>query len=298
VHTIKGTCGFLGLARLERVAHAAENVLGKYRNGTFPVTPSSITLILRALDAIRSIVNLVEARLEPILRRRGLPSMGELSARLRPRADEDLACDIVDAMTTNETLFFRDARPFEHLRTQALPMLQASRPGRPLRIWSAASSSGQDSNSIALSVLDAPRGGRRVKILATDISGVQIAQARRGVYSDFEVSRGLAPDTLARHFIRGPDTWQISDAIRRMVEFHVWNLLDGAEPLGSFDVVFCRNLLFYLDVETKRRVLKTITEPLLPGGLLYLGGAETIYGVSDRFAPVPGTVQTYKAVQP
>ena len=241
---------------------------------------------------------LVEARLEPILRRRGLPSLGALSARLRQRADDDLACDVIDAMTTNETLFFRDTRPFEHLRTHALPMLQASRPGRPLRIWSAASSSGQETYSIALSVLDAPRGSRPVQILGTDISDEQIARARRGVYSEFEVSRGLAPDTLARHFTRGPGTWQISDAIRRMVEFRVWNLMDDAGPLGSFDVVFCRNVLFYFDVETKRRVLKTIAERLLPGGLLYLGGAETIYGVSDRFAPVSGTTQAYKAIQP
>ena len=241
---------------------------------------------------------LIEARLEPVLRRRGLPSLGELSARLRQRADEDLACDVIDAMTTNETLFFRDARPFEHLRTHALPMLQASRPGRTLRIWSAASSSGQEPYSIALSVLDAPRGSRPVQILGTDISGEQITRARRGVYSEFEVSRGLAPDILARHFTRGPGTWQISDTIRQMVDFRVWNLMDDAGPLGLFDVVFCRNVLFYFDVETKRRVLKTISERLLPGGLLYLGGAETVYGISDRFAPVPGAIHAYKAIQP
>ena len=241
---------------------------------------------------------LIEARLEPVLRRRGLPSLGELSARLRQRADEDLACDVIDAMTTNETLFFRDARPFEHLRTHALPMLQASRPERPLRIWSAASSSGQEPYSIALSVLDAPRGSRPVHILGTDISVEQITRARRGVYSEFEVSRGLAPDILARHFTRGPGTWQISDTIRQMVEFRVWNLMDDAGPLGLFDVVFCRNVLFYFDVETKRRVLKTISERLLPGGLLYLGGAETVYGISDRFAPVPGAIHAYKAIQP
>jgi chemotaxis protein methyltransferase CheR len=101
-----------------------------------------------------------------------------------------------------------------------------------------------------------------------------------------------------RHFTRGPGIWQILDAIRRMVEFRVWNLLDDAGPLGSFDMVFCHNVLFYFDVKTKHRVLKTISEHLLPDGLLYLGGAETIYGVSDRFAPVSGTVQAYKAVQP
>ncbi len=240
---------------------------------------------------------LIEARLEPVMRRRGLLSLGALSARLRQRADDGLTCDVIDAMTTNETLFFRDVRPFEHLRKHALPMLQANGPGRPLRIWSAASSSGQEPYSIALSVLDAPRGSRPVQILGTDISGEQIARARRGVYSEFDVSRGLMPDTLARHFTSGPGTWQISDAIRRMVEFRVWNLLDDAGPLGSFDVVFCRNVLFYFNVETKRRVLKTISERLLPGGLLYLGGAETIYGVSDRFAPVSGTVQAYRAVQ-
>jgi chemotaxis protein methyltransferase CheR len=242
---------------------------------------------------------LVESRLEPVARARALKGgVAAIAALLRGgRPDESLVRDVVDAMTTNETFVFRDRNPFEHLRGLALPRLHAALPpGQPLRIWSAASSSGQEIYSIAMTVLDAGMGARPVQILGTDISAEQIERARAGRYSDFEVQRGLPPAYLERYFKRAPGGWQIAEPLRRLVEFRRWNLMDDPRPLGSFDLVFCRNVLIYFDLETKRRVLRGIWERLPPGGLLYLGGAETTFGVSDRFAACPGAHQVYAAV--
>lgn len=240
---------------------------------------------------------LVESRLEPIVRSMRLGGLAELSARLRTRPDGALVNEVVDAMTTNETLFFRDDKPFRHLREQAIPALHASRPpGQPLRIWSAASSSGQEPYSLAMTVLDSLLGARSVQILGTDISAIQVARARAGLYTEFEIRRGLPPDRLARHFVKEQAGWRVVDQVRQMVEFKLWNLLDDLRPLGQFDLVFCRNVLIYFDLPTKRRVLEAIWSRLRPGGLLYLGGAETTFGVSDRFSPVPGSHQVYGAV--
>lgn len=273
------------------------------RSAGAAISQSDFTTIANVVHSRSGIVlglekaYLVESRLAPVVRKRGFSTLCELSACLRGAGDETLAHDVVEAMTTNETLFFRDTRPFDYLRRHVLPALQTMRPaGQPLRIWSAAASSGQECYSIALTVLEGPRGERPVQILGTDISAEQVGRGRRGIYSEFEVRRGVPPQTLDRHFSRVAEGWQISDALRAMVEFRVFNLLDDSRALGSFDAVFCRNVLIYFDLATKRRVLQSIWERLLPGGLLFLGGAETVLGVSDRFAPVAGTVQVYAAV--
>lgn len=240
---------------------------------------------------------LVESRLDRLVQGRRFGGLHDIAARLRGHADEALAQAVVEAMTTNETLFFRDARPFEHLRRTALPALHAARPAaQPLHIWSAAASSGQESYSIAMTVSEAEIGQRPVQILGTDISAEQVGRARAGLYSDFEVGRGLPPASLARHFRKAPGGWQIGEPLRRMVEFRRWNLLDDLRPLGRFDIVFCRNVLIYFDVATKRAVLAAIWRQLSPDGLLYLGGAETTLGVSDRFAPCAGSYQVYSAL--
>ena len=242
-------------------------------------------------------VYLVVSRLTPMLGRWRLGSIAGLAARLRQRVDDALANDVVEAMTTNETLFFRDAKPFDHLRRVALPALHAAYPPtRPLRIWSAASASGQEAYSIAMTVLDAGLGRRPVEIIGTDISAEQIRRARDGIYSDFEVQRGLPAESLNRHFCKTPRGWQISVALRGLVEFRVFNLMDDCLPLGMFDLVFCRNVLIYFDTMTKRRVLAAIWQRLPPGGLLYLGGAETTLGVSDRFARCAGAYQVHAAL--
>ena len=243
-------------------------------------------------------VYLVESRLEQVIRNGRFANIAAICARLRASPNDPLAYDVVEAMTTNETLFFRDSKPFDHLRTQELPALHAQRPaGQPLRIWSAAASSGQECYSIAMTVLEARLGARPVHILGTDISAEQIARARAGAFAEFEVRRGMPAPSLARHFTRSGDGWQVADPLRRMVEFRIWNLMDDLRPLGAFDVVFCRNVLIYFDLPTKRRVLEAIWGRLNPGGTLYLGGAETTFGVSDRFISSPGLHQVYKAVR-
>ncbi len=241
---------------------------------------------------------LVESRLEHLIRTRQLTDLAGLSAKLRSHPTEVLVRDVVEAMTTNETLFFRDIRPFEHLLATALPTTHAARPlGQPLRIWSAASSSGQEAYSIAMTVMDAGLSQRPVQIVGTDISTEQLGRARIGIYSDFEIQRGISTPVLKKYFERVNENWQIKDVVRRMVKFQQWNLMDDLHPLGIFDLVFCRNVLIYFDVNTKRRVLDAIWSRLAPGGWLYLGGAETTFGVSDRFTPCPGIHQVYTAVK-
>jgi chemotaxis protein methyltransferase CheR len=239
---------------------------------------------------------LVESRLDQVVRNRSYTGLAEIAARLRTHPNDPLAQDIIEAITTNETLFFRDTKPFEHLQLHLPALHGACPPAQPLRIWSAAASSGQECYSIAITALEAELGSRPVQILGTDISAEQINRARLGLYSDFEVKRGLSPQHLARYFARTDTGWRISDPVRRLVEFRRWNLLDDLRPLGTFDLVFCRNVLIYFDITTKRKVLDAIWERLAPGGLLYLGGSETTFGVSDRFVPCRGVHQVYAAV--
>jgi chemotaxis protein methyltransferase CheR len=239
---------------------------------------------------------LLDTRLAPILKRQGLRDLTALAERLRTPRMDALAQEVVEAMTTNESLFFRDDKPFEHVRTQALPRLHAARaPGVKLRIWSAASSSGQEAYSLAMMLTDmrASLGDRQVEIIGTDIAREQLARAREGVYSQFEVQRGLPMQMLVKHFRKEAAGWRVAEAIRRMVEFREWNLLSDLRPLGRFDIVFCRNVLIYFDQPTKARVLEAIASLLAPDGVLYLGGAETVLGITTRLAPVAGARGVY-----
>ena len=239
---------------------------------------------------------LLDTRLAPILKRHQLPNLNALAERLRGARAEALAQEVVEAMTTNESLFFRDDKPFEHFRTRALPRLHAARPpGTKLRVWSAASSSGQEAYSLAMILTDlrASLGDRQVEIIGTDIAREQLARARDGLYSQFEVQRGLPMQMLVKHFRKEATGWRVADAIRRMVEFREWNLLADLRPLGRFDIVFCRNVLIYFDQPTKARVLEAIAALLPPDGLLYLGGAETVLGITSRLAPLAGARGVY-----
>jgi chemotaxis protein methyltransferase CheR len=234
---------------------------------------------------------LLETRLAPILRRDGLRDLATLADRLRTvtLATEALARDVVEAMTTNESFFFRDEKPFQHVRTVALPRLLAARtPGTPLRIWSAAASSGQEAYSLAMILAEcrSTLGERRIEILGTDLARDQLARARDGLYTQFEVQRGLPVQMLVRYFRKEDANWRIAEAIRGLVQFREWNLLADLRPLGQFDIVFCRNVLIYFDQPTKARVLDAIAARLAPDGMLYLGGAETVLGISSRFAPL------------
>jgi chemotaxis protein methyltransferase CheR len=233
---------------------------------------------------------LLETRLAPILRREKLSDLGAL-ARTLPR-NEQLSRAVVEAMTTNESLFFRDATPFQHLRDVALPHLHRTRPkGSPIRIWSAAASTGQEAYSLAITASEIPRlvEDRGVEILGTDIATLPLERARAGLYSNFEVQRGLTGPRLARYFTAEREQWRIAPWLRAMVTFKEWNLLSPLGPLGTFDIVFCRNVLIYFDPPTKTRVLAAIRRQMTPDGLLYLGASETPLGVApDLIRAAPG----------
>ena len=239
---------------------------------------------------------LLETRLAPILKRLKLRDLGELAPRLQGPTAEPLIREVVEAMTTNESFFFRDDKPFQHFRTQALPRLLTTRSrGAPLRVWSAASSSGQEAYSIAMILAEcrATLGDRKIEIIGTDLARDQVARAREGVYTQFEVQRGLPVQMLMRHFTKEDGAWRISPALRGMVQFREWNLLADLRALGQFDVVFCRNVLIYFDQPTKARVLEAIARQMAPDGFLYLGGSETVLGITDRFVPLPGERGVY-----
>jgi chemotaxis protein methyltransferase CheR len=233
---------------------------------------------------------LLASRLAPILRAEKLDSLDALAERLGLPNSTGLRQQVIEAMTTNESLFFRDDKPFTHVRTQALPRLHAARPpGAKIRIWSAAASSGQEAYSLAMIIAEqrASLGNRVVEILGTDIAREQLARARDGVYTQFEVQRGLPMQMLVKYFRKDGANWRVADALRSNVEFREWNLLGDPRSLGKFDIVFCRNVLIYFDAPTKGRVLASIAGQLAPDGVLFLGGAETVMGITDKFVSHP-----------
>ena len=230
---------------------------------------------------------LLESRLEPILRREGLRDLEALAERIRQSSGagraEQLVQDVIEAMVTHESLFFRDGRPFEHLRREVLPALHRARPpGQPLRIWSAACSFGQEAYSLAMVLREGVLAGRPAKVIGTDISHSAVARARAGVYTRFEVQRGLPPRALLEHFDQIGEQWRVRDSLRALVEFRTCNLLSGLASLGQFDVAFCRNVLIYFDEPTKARVLDAIARQMAPDGWIYLGAAETAQELSPK----------------
>jgi chemotaxis protein methyltransferase CheR len=242
---------------------------------------------------------LLETRLGGLVKREKLTDLNGLADRLRRPGNDALTREVVEAMTTNESFFFRDDKPFLHFRSQALPRLVASRPpGSTLRIWSAAASSGQEAYSLAMIIAESSAllAGRKVEIVGTDIARDQLARAREGVYSQFEVQRGLPVQMLMRYFKKEDTNWRISDSIRQMVQFREYNLLADLRGLGKFDVVFCRNVLIYFDQPTKTRVLDAAAGLMPADGLLYLGGAETVLGITAQFAPMPNERGVYGIV--
>jgi chemotaxis protein methyltransferase CheR len=231
---------------------------------------------------------LVESRLAPVCRRFELEDLSELARGLKGGRDSDLEKAVVEAMTTNETFFFRDKVPFDLFRDVLLPRFQASRSGaRRLRIWCAAASTGQEPYSLAMLLSEAaPRlAGWQVEIVATDISTEVLEKARAGLYSQFEVQRGLPIQLLLKYFTQVGDQWQIAPQIRAMVGFRPLNLIKDFGQLGTFDIIYCRNVLIYFDPATKADVLKRLAGNLAPDGALLLGAAETVISLTDALAP-------------
>ena len=231
---------------------------------------------------------LVESRLLPLARRSGLSGIPDLVQKMRGGA-EALTKDVVEAMTTNETFFFRDKVPFDHLRDTILPALLSARASRKaLRIWSAACSTGQEPYSIAMCLKEKATelAGWRIEIVATDLSQEVLEKCKAGVYSQFEVQRGLPIQLLVKYFTQSGDIWQLNADVRSMVQFRQLNLMQDFSHLGTFDVIFCRNVLIYFDQDTKAVIFERLAKCLEADGTLLLGAAESVVGVTDAFRPV------------
>jgi chemotaxis protein methyltransferase CheR len=239
---------------------------------------------------------LAESRLLPVARKHGMSTLTELVAALKAGKDVPLAAEVVDAMTTNETFFFRDKVPFEHFRDTIMPALLESRArDKRIRIWCTAAATGQEPYSLAMTLkaMGAQLAGYKVSILATDICTAVLERAQAGIYSQFEVQRGLPIQLLLKYFTKTGEQWQIAPELRGMVQFRPLNLLNDFSPLGGFDLVFCRNVLIYFDQPTKVDVLSRVARQMPSEGFLVLGAAETVVGLTDAFKPVAGTRGLY-----
>ncbi|MEA2949399.1 MAG: chemotaxis protein methyltransferase CheR [Alphaproteobacteria bacterium] len=232
---------------------------------------------------------LVESRLLPVARKAALAGLTDLVQRLKGPNSEQFAIEVVEAMTTNESFFFRDKLPFEHFCDTIMPaMINQRAAQRRIRIWCAAASTGQEPYSLAMCLkeMGSLTAGWRIEIVATDLSNEVLEKAKAGIYSQFEVQRGLPIQLLVKYFSQVGDAWQIAPDIRAMVQYRSLNLLGDFAHLGVFDVVFCRNVLIYFDQETKSGVLERIARITDRDGYLVLGAAETVIGLTDSFRPV------------
>ncbi|MHA1563749.1 MAG: CheR family methyltransferase [Alphaproteobacteria bacterium] len=267
------------------------------------MTPESYRLICELVRRESGLVladdkaYLLESRLMPVARKWQLADLDAIAGGLRKDPAGGMTRDVVDAMTTNESFFFRDNRPFDQFRDVVLPnLLETNAARRQIRIWSAACSNGQEPYSLSMILKEASAklAGWKIDIIATDLSREVLARAKSGLYSQFEVQRGLPINYLVKYFKQEGEKWQIDAAIRSMVQFKEFNLLQTPRGFGTFDVVFCRNVLIYFDAEMKSTILGNVADVLAPHGVLYLGGAETVIGVSDRFAPMPNNRGVYE----
>ncbi len=243
---------------------------------------------------------LLESRLMPVARKNGMKDLDELIEAVRSSGKNELLVDVTEAMTTNESFFFRDTKPFDLFRDFVLPdVMEALKTRKSFRIFCAAASSGQEPYSLAMILKEeaAKLAGWRHEIIGTDISREILDKAEAGRYSQFEVQRGLPIQMLVKYFTQQEEQWQINQDIRDLVKYKEYNLLGDLKPLGQFDVVFCRNVLIYFDRETKGKVLDAIAGLMPEHGTLFLGGAETVLGISERFKPVQGQRGVYSVVK-
>ncbi|WP_298820011.1 protein-glutamate O-methyltransferase CheR [uncultured Roseibium sp.] len=234
---------------------------------------------------------LVESRLQPVARSSKLETLSAVIQQLQRGGNRALENEVVEAMTTNESFFFRDKTPFEHFKDTMLPSLLESRATRKqLKIWCAAASTGQEPYSLAICLKEdaAKMPGWRTRILGTDLSQEVLEKAKTGLYSQFEVQRGLPIQLLLKYFEQKGDVWQINPNMRAMIEWKKFNLLESFTHLGEFDIIFCRNVLIYFDQATKSEILGRMAKSLPDDGFLVLGAAETVVGLTDAFKPVSG----------
>ena len=260
------------------------------------MTPEDIELFSRTVKERSGLLltpdkaYLLESRLLPVARRNNLVDLDGLAAALRSNAPESLLEDITEAMTTNETFFFRDTGPFDRFREHVLPPMIKDRSfTKSIRIWCAAAATGQEPYSIAmiLKEMAAELAGWKIEIIGTDISKKALNKAEEGLYSQFEVQRGLPIQLLMKYFTQEDGGWRISQEIRDMIEYKPFNLLDDMTSMGGFDVVFCRNVLIYFERDDKAQILERIRKQIQNDGSLFLGGAETVVGITSSFKPIP-----------
>jgi chemotaxis protein methyltransferase CheR len=239
---------------------------------------------------------LIESRLLPLSRKCGVAGISELVQKMKG-GSSSIVAQVVEAMTTNETFFFRDKVPFEHFRDTIMREMLAARAGRKsIRIWCAAGSTGQEPYSLAMSLkeMGAALAGWRVEIIATDLSTEVLEKSKSGVYSQFEVQRGLPIQLLVKYFKQNGELWQISPELRAMVQHRQLNLLHDFSQLGTFDIIFCRNVLIYFDQDTKINIFGRLAKSMEQDGFLVLGAAETVVGLTDAFKPFPDKRGLYR----
>lgn len=227
---------------------------------------------------------LFECRLAPIVRQLGLESINDLCTLMKQNRQTEIARQVGEAMTTNETYFFRDPAHYDAIRTVLLPRLKRERKdSMRLRFWSAAASTGQEAYSLAMALIEEGLGDWNIHILGTDISARVLDRARAGKYQQIEVNRGLPLSLLVKYFSRSGLDWQLNDAVRRLVRFEELDLRQDMRTQGPFDLVFCRNVMIYFDAPTKKAILKELHGTLFRGGWLMLGGSEPLFGIEDWF---------------
>ncbi|HTW14408.1 MAG TPA: protein-glutamate O-methyltransferase CheR [Nocardioides sp.] len=258
------------------------------------ISAASFTFVCDVVRAESAIVlnagkeYLVESRLVPLAKAAGYADVDAYVADLQVRRNPAALRAVVEALTTNETSWFRDADPFNTLRTTVFPTLARNRPNRQLRVWSAACSSGQEAYSVSMVAAETPAiAGFRLEVIGTDLSEEMVRRASTGEYSQLEVNRGLPATSLVRHFERAGAGWRIHPSIREGVSFRTGNLTRPFPPMGRFDIVFLRNVLIYFDVQTKRDILRRVRDVMAPDGYLFLGAAEMTMGVDDNWDRIP-----------
>jgi chemotaxis protein methyltransferase CheR len=264
------------------------------------IAPEEVNLICEYIHAITGIAldqskaYLIESRLDSIIKEFNCSSFSDLCYKAKADAGKLIEKKIIDAISTNETQFFRDTGPFELLRHKILPELIDTRGAKstgllptPIRIWSAACSTGQEVYSIAIVLKELLPDLKKynIKLLGTDISDAAIAQSSYGTYNKFEIERGLNPEKLNKYFSRNGDNWKIKDEIRGMATFRKLNLMLPLNGLGKFDIVFCRNVAIYFDLDARKKLFDKIADALEPDGYLIIGATESLTGICPRFEP-------------
>jgi chemotaxis protein methyltransferase CheR len=239
---------------------------------------------------------LLESRLLPIIRKHGFTDISGLVVALKTTPGGEIKNEVIEAMSTNETSFFRDMTPFQNLEKEIIPIL-AEKAGPTVRVWSAACSSGQEAYSTAITLLDnkAAMGNKNIEIYGSDINGSIVNKAKAAIYSQFDAQRGLPITTLMKYFTQEGENWVVNDEVKSMTKFEVLNLLDDYSKLGKFDIIFLRNVLIYFEKETKKEILEKMARSLHPHGALFLGAVENPQEWTDVFVPFkPGKNGLFK----